>query len=488
MGCLCDNIETNKDNNSKNTKKYKGNNKKENKNDFRVIDLNKERKNEIDKKKLKNLKSKIDDEKKKFNQIALKQNNKYRKLHGVEPLELDEYLYKRAFIIAQQYLIEGTFDNEDLSYKNGEELGMNDIIFKEKLEAEKLMGLWYKENEKYNYIMPKELECNNFTQMIWKDSKKFGIGYYSKSQEEEIKPTKKKKKNKNKNKEKKGEKFYCVALYYPAGNTPNKYEENVSKPKLDENYIKELNEKALIQNNKYRQLYGVEPLELDEYLYKKATIIAQQYLIEGIIDENNLFYENEEKLGMNYFESKKKLEAENLMDLWYKEKEKYDYSMPKKTESNNFTQMIWKDSKKFGISFYCDSEDDEKEEEKSKNKKIKDNKNENFVTSDNENISDDVNEITVHPKEKKKKDKSDEKEKNFKKIKSSKKTFYYVALYYPAGNIPGEYSKNVLKPIKDENSDENKEKPGKTNQGKNNAENTHSLIDDETKNNGQKAD
>ena len=225
MGCLCDNIETNKDNISKNTKKYKGNNKEENKNDFRVIDLNKERKNEIDKKKLKNLKSKIDDEKKKFNQIALKQNNKYRKLHGVEPLELDEYLYKRAFIIAQQYLIEGTFDNEDLSYKNGEELGMNAIIFKEKLEAEKLMGLWYKENEKYNYIMPKELECNNFTQMIWKDSKKFGIGYYSKSQEEEIKPTKKKKKNKNK--EKKGEKFYCIALYYPAGNTPNKYEENV---------------------------------------------------------------------------------------------------------------------------------------------------------------------------------------------------------------------------------------------------------------------
>ena len=37
------------------------------------------------------------------NFIALKENNKFRNLHGVNDLELDEYLYKRAFILANQF-------------------------------------------------------------------------------------------------------------------------------------------------------------------------------------------------------------------------------------------------------------------------------------------------------------------------------------------------------------------------------------------------
>ena len=40
------------------------------------------------------------------------------------------------------------------------------------------MEKWYEENIYYNYEKPEELECNNFTQMIWKHSTNFGIGYY----------------------------------------------------------------------------------------------------------------------------------------------------------------------------------------------------------------------------------------------------------------------------------------------------------------------
>ena len=40
--------------------------------------------------------------------------------------------------------------------------------------------LLYKSWEKndYDFQDPKEFECRNFTQMIWKNSEKFGIGYY----------------------------------------------------------------------------------------------------------------------------------------------------------------------------------------------------------------------------------------------------------------------------------------------------------------------
>ena len=482
MGCSCDNIGTNKKNGLKNENQKKGNNKrgKKKENDCRSIDLNKERDNVIGKEKLKNLKNLIDDEKKKFNQLALKQNNQYRKLHRVEPLKFDEYLYKRAFIIAQQYLTEETIDNENLSYKNGKELGMNAKIFKEKLDEKKLMGLWYKENEKYNYKNPKELECNNFTQMIWKDSKKFGIGYYSLPENGKGKESAKKK-NENKNNEKKPEIYYYVALYYPAGNLPDEYEKNVLCP--DENSIKELNDRALSKNNKYRQLHGVEPLEFEEDLYKKAIIIAQQYLIEGSIDEHNLLNENEEKLGKNVYLSEKELGPEELMDLWYKENEKYDYSMPNEKENNNFTQMIWKDSKQFGIGFYCDTEDDNEKEEEKKNKNKK-NKNENIVTLDNGNIND--NEITIHPQEKKNNDKDGEKEeKNFRSNKSPKKTFYYVALYYPAGNVPGQFKENVLKPLNDESPGKNNEEKGETNPEENQADNDNNLIDNTARKNDQ---
>ena len=38
------------------------------------------------------------------------------------------------------------------------------------------------------------------------------------------------------------------------------------------------------------------------------------------------------------------------------------------------------------------------------------------------------------------------------------KKYYYVALFYPAGNIPGEYKSNVLKKIKEKKVEKNSQK------------------------------
>ena len=188
--------------------KIKANKKLDHTIEHKIIERNKKNLN-ILKKVLDGLK--IDKE---FAEKALKKNNEYRKLHGIEELILDDYLIKRAFILAKKKFKH--FDIEDLSYKDGSEIGTNFEKCEKILEPEKLMDKWYYENKKYNYIEPIELENSNFTQMIWKNSKRFGIGYYCQQ-------------TKNNEKNQGTKKYYYVALYYPAGNIPGEYKENIFK-------------------------------------------------------------------------------------------------------------------------------------------------------------------------------------------------------------------------------------------------------------------
>jgi len=205
----------------------------------KVIEKNPKRKNDIDKKKYKDIN--IDEQKKQFANNALKKNNEYRKKHGVAPLDLDDYLNKRAFILAKLFVNEEEFDNDNLLYKNREDLGMNILMSENKLDAENLMNKWYEENINYNFIEPKELECNNFTQMIWKDSKKFGIGYCHLGGNE----------NNQFNEKKSLKKFCYIALYYPEGNKPGEYIKNVLKIQKEINKSKneEIANKSKINSN-----------------------------------------------------------------------------------------------------------------------------------------------------------------------------------------------------------------------------------------------
>ena len=226
MGCGCFTIEENNQKGRKTETKIKKEIPKKDIINFRAIKINKNRVNKIDKKNIE-----IDDTQKNFIEQARKENNKYRKLHQAEPLENDDYLCKRALILAKQFLKGEPFDIENLLYSNREDLGMNALKSEEELNGEQLMKRWYEEINNYNFKeQQQELECNNFTQMIWKASKKIGIGYYCLP--EEIKTTKNntnqnQNQNIEKNEENKKKKFYYIALYYPAGNIPNEYEKNV---------------------------------------------------------------------------------------------------------------------------------------------------------------------------------------------------------------------------------------------------------------------
>ena len=171
---------------------------------------------------------------KQFEEDALNENNELRAKHGVDKLVKDQYLCDRAYIIAKKMLIEETYENANLLYENGDELGMNCIIYKTKLDGKKIMDMWYDEKEEYDFQEPKEYECYNFTQMIWKNSKNFGIGYYflEKNENEKENANDNHQQHEEDNQDNKTAKnFCCVAFYYPAGNKPGKYKANIQKLK-----------------------------------------------------------------------------------------------------------------------------------------------------------------------------------------------------------------------------------------------------------------
>lgn len=69
---------------------------------------------------------------------------------------------------------------------------------------------WYSEIEFYNYTNPDTFDdAGHFTQLVWKNSKEIGIGIAVSKLDGDT---------------------YIVANYYPPGNYPGKYEENVLKP------------------------------------------------------------------------------------------------------------------------------------------------------------------------------------------------------------------------------------------------------------------
>ena len=222
---------------SKSTAREENKKQKENKLSYIPLKIDPKKKNEINEE----IKFVSNEEMISFNNDALKENNKFRNLHGVNDLELDEYLYKRAFILANQYLNEGNFDNENLLYKNSEELGFNTFESEKELSPEELMKEWYAENADYNYQEPDMSKCTNFTQMIWKGSQKFGIGYYCKPEQQP--------ENGNTS-----QKYFYSALYYPAGNKYEEYHENVLKKKevliqSEDNQNNEENKESKTQEN-----------------------------------------------------------------------------------------------------------------------------------------------------------------------------------------------------------------------------------------------
>ena len=154
-----------------------------------------------------------------INKILLNEHNKYRKMHGVPNLELDNSLITKAVAYAES-LAKNSNDNflePSNNYEGDEKLGEN--LFQCNKKTCKMenytqpLEVWYKEKNYYNFNTNKgEKGTANFTQMVWKSTKKLGCGLAQKY-----------------------ETSYKVVCYYlPKGNIAEKYDINVLPVKEQE--------------------------------------------------------------------------------------------------------------------------------------------------------------------------------------------------------------------------------------------------------------
>ena len=158
----------------------------------------------------------------KLNEVLLAQHNKYRKIHGVSDLILDNELIK----LAQDYSAVLAYKDDIYSInpsgnknKNKEKVGENIFtctsILKTSCYTEnstKPVDDWYNEIYLYNFTDPGfNIDTAHFTQIVWKETTKIGCGASVKTD---------------------GVTYKVVCNYYKAGNMINSsiFEENVLPP------------------------------------------------------------------------------------------------------------------------------------------------------------------------------------------------------------------------------------------------------------------
>ena len=116
-----------------------------------------------------------------------------------------------------------------------------------------------------------------------------------------------------------------------------------------------LNSLILQEHNKYRAIHGVPDLQLDNKLMQFATQYAESLAKNSndyyLVPSGN-YYEGDQKLGENLYQCNKKSCMDNYiqpLEIWYKEKEKYNFlTNVGEQGTSNFTQMVWKNTKKMG--------------------------------------------------------------------------------------------------------------------------------------------
>ena len=310
-----------------------------------------------------------------FNLDVLDEINKYRIKHGVEELIIDENINKISKKYAQKLARESELELSGNKYQDKE---LGEIIFscQGEISPKELVDLWYNQGSKdYNYNAEPTIS-NNFTQLIWKSSKLFGISHILT----------------------RDNKLYVVANFFPEGNIKGQFLKNVfpilkgrkySKNTDNENSFYSITtkflEEALIAHNELRAKHNSPPLILNPTL----SILAQKHsdflAKEGKIINRNNNQLNNKKIGENVFMNKNNCNGEEVTSFWYKGIKKYDFQNIKNNDNNdieinNFTQLIWKDTKEVGFGFSNDK----------------------------------------------------------------KGNFYVVANYFPCGNIEGQYQNNVL--------------------------------------------
>ncbi|KAK7580779.1 hypothetical protein V9T40_001408 [Parthenolecanium corni] len=119
---------------------------------------------------------------------------------------------------------------------------------------------------------------------------------------------------------------------------------------LDNDFIRE----ALLWHNIYRRHHNTPPLKISAHLCGKAQAWANH-----LAHTNTFAYENDKSVGQNIFcrlaqDAQTDTTAQETVSFWYSCYKNYTYNKEPDTlhiniNSGNFTQIVWKSTKYFGI-------------------------------------------------------------------------------------------------------------------------------------------
>ena len=148
-----------------------------------------------------------------FNNLMLTEHNKYRKIHKVPNLILDNNLIRTAMAYAES-LAKRPNNNLEPSYiyQGDDKLGEN--LFQCNKEGCSInngiesVEYWYNEIQNYSFESNGGEGVDNFTQIVWKNTKKLGCGIAQKRENN----------------------YKVVCHYYPSGNVLGEYKYNVLPP------------------------------------------------------------------------------------------------------------------------------------------------------------------------------------------------------------------------------------------------------------------
>ncbi|XP_033096957.1 uncharacterized protein LOC117101177 [Anneissia japonica] len=314
------------------------------------------------------------DELRKFQKEALESHNEYRSMHGTPKLKLADDLNKIAQAYAEELAKTDSFRHSKCD-GIGENLAMHFSSKSTDYCGGEATKQWYSEIEKYKFDRPGFTPgTGHFTQVVWAETKEMGIGKAVT----------------------RSGKVIAVANYRPTGNMLSKFKDNVLPPKkgaigttkhrhrssssssssssddeekklkgklglfkkknkdsdstdISKSELRKFQKEMLTAHNKHREKHGVPALKLSDEVCKDAQKFAEKLAKTGKL-EHSTNQEYGENVGMHYSSATTEYSGTEATNRWYSEVSKYDFSDPRfKSGIGHFTQMVWKNSKQFGI-------------------------------------------------------------------------------------------------------------------------------------------
>ncbi|KAI3378231.1 hypothetical protein SNEBB_009128 [Seison nebaliae] len=109
---------------------------------------------------------------------------------------------------------------------------------------------------------------------------------------------------------------------------------------------------AIKTHNEYRKKHGIDKLEHNNELDRLADGFAKEIAKSGQIYHGRTRYKNGqvgENIAMYFSPAGTELTGRLATDMWYREGAKHDYNEDHQNGTGHFTQVIWKSTREVGF-------------------------------------------------------------------------------------------------------------------------------------------